>query len=104
MPEGLTSKHYLEFNRGRLAKCQDVFQQEFSTVKIEQEYAGLFCLLRLAQDITEAVIEEATVYLHAFFYPEHHKNMFESTTFVFAQGADSEREEPKQEEKPLTQA
>lgn len=74
----------------------------FKTERIEQEYAGLFCLLRLAQDPTELVTEEATVYLHAFFYPEYHKDLFE-TSFMFKEEDQKEKSfEPVQNHPQLS--
>jgi len=48
LPAGKTSNDYYSFIEDRLAKSQAVFRQNFEKKNIEKDYAGLYCLLRLA--------------------------------------------------------
>lgn len=48
LPAGKASNDYYSFIEDRLAKSQAVFRQNFETKNIEKDYAGLYCLLRLA--------------------------------------------------------
>ena len=41
-------KKYYEFIKGRIVKSHSTFEAKFKTEKIEHDYAGLYCLLRLA--------------------------------------------------------
>ena len=49
---------------------QEEFRIKFETEGIEKDYAGLYCLLRLAQEPDEAGTEEAARYLRNFYFPE----------------------------------
>ena len=61
---------------------QAAFREKFETKDIEKDYAGLYCLLRLAQEPDEAGTEEAARYLRQFYYPE-----VEFKPFEHAEGA-----------------
>lgn len=73
MEEGKISKQYFEFILDRLKKSRESFTVRYQTQQIEATYAGLYCLLRLAQDPTELAAQEAATYLHKFYYPDHYK-------------------------------
>ena len=64
------SEVYLEQIKERLAQSQEAFRQKFETKNIEKDYAGLYCLLRLAQEPDEAGTEEAARLLRQFYFPE----------------------------------
>lgn len=48
MPDGMISRQYFEFISERINKSQQAFVTRYKQEKIESEYAGLYCLLRLA--------------------------------------------------------
>ena len=70
LPAGKASNDYYSFIEDRLAKSQAVFRQNFETKNIEKDYAGLYCLLRLAQEPDEVGTEEAACLLRQFYFPE----------------------------------
>ena len=70
MPPGKQSNDYFSFIEERLAKSQKAFREKFETQDIEKDYAGLYCLLRLAQEPDEAGTEEAACYLRQFYFPD----------------------------------
>ena len=70
MRPGMQSNDYFSFIEERLAKSQKAFREKFETKGIEKDYAGLYCLLRLAQEPDEAGTEEAARYLRHFYFPD----------------------------------
>ena len=70
IPTDAKSEVYLEQIKERLAQSQEAFRQKFETKNIEKDYAGLYCLLRLAQEPDEAGTEEAARLLRQFYFPE----------------------------------
>ena len=48
MSPNLVSQDYFTFIEERLGKSQAAFREKFETQDIEKDYAGLYCLLRLA--------------------------------------------------------
>ena len=48
MDPELTSKNYLEFIKMRLVKEKDIFCQRVNSDNTEEEFSGLYSLLRLA--------------------------------------------------------
>ena len=67
---GESSKTYYQFIEDRLMQSQKAFRVKFYTENIEKDYAGLYCLLRLAQDPDEASAEESARMLRQFYFPE----------------------------------
>ena len=59
IPADAESKVYVSQIKERLGQSQEAFRQKFETLNIEKDYAGLYCLTRLAQEPDEAGTEEA---------------------------------------------
>ncbi len=70
MRPGQQSQIYFSFIEERIAKSQATFRSKFETANIEKEYAGLYCLLRLAHEPDEVGTEEAARYLKQFYFPD----------------------------------
>ena len=64
------SKDYYKFIEERITKSRECFQKKYETEGIEKDYAGLYCLLRLAQEPDEPGIEEAAAKLRQFYFPD----------------------------------
>ena len=60
MDPELTSKNYLEFIKKRLINQKDLFCEQINSDNTEEEFSGLFSLLRLAQDPNDSEIEAAS--------------------------------------------
>ena len=60
MDPELTSKNYLEFIKKRLINQKDLFCEQINSDNTEEEFSGLFSLLRLAQDPNDCEIEAAS--------------------------------------------
>ena len=78
MAPDTTSKSYFQFIEGRLAQSQQAFREKYETENIERDYAGLYCLLRLAQEPDEAGTEEAARLLRQFYFPEKNFKQLEA--------------------------
>lgn len=78
VPPETTSKGYFEFIEDRLSQSQQAFRQKYETENIEKDYAGLYCLLRLAQEPDEAGTEEAARLLRQFYFPEKNFKQLET--------------------------
>lgn len=74
MPNDMQSRQYYDFIMKRIEMSKQLFIRKFREENIEIKYAGLYCLLRLAQEPSEEVAEEASYYLHHFYFPEHYAN------------------------------
>lgn len=75
MPHGMISRQYFSFITERILKSRNAFVARYKEENIETKYAGLYCLLRLAQCPDEIVAIETAIYLHQFYNPEHYKNV-----------------------------
>ena len=49
-----------------------MFKDKYYKEDIEEKYAGLYCLLRLANDPNDEISEESSRLMHLFFFPEFH--------------------------------
>ncbi|CDW78052.1 UNKNOWN [Stylonychia lemnae] len=68
LPSNKTSKMYYDFISARLKNNLQQFDGLYKTHEIESKYAGLYCLLRIAKDPKEEVINEAADQLYQFIF------------------------------------
>lgn len=75
MPAGMISRQYYKFITDRIGQSREAFVSRYKQQNIETKYAGLYCLLRLAQCPDETIAIETAIYLHQFYYPEHYHHV-----------------------------
>ena len=68
LPSNKVSKQYYDYILQRMQNNLDSFLQTQKTQDIETNYAGLYCLLRIAKDPRDEIIEEAANKLHDFIF------------------------------------
>ena len=62
------SKQYYNFIMDRLKRNLETFETNYKTEMIEDNYSGLYCLLRIAKDPQQEVIYEAATKLYEFIF------------------------------------
>lgn len=68
LPSNMVSRQYYEFIMKRLKTGVETFTEKFATQNIEHDYAGLFCLLRVAKEPSYEVISDAAEKMSDFMF------------------------------------